>query len=207
MQLEIARGGWAWTKAAVPYGLCDCCVLGDSKSEDLQKFGTEYRIHLRIMRPTRRRLSTDSRNCLQLKPLYVVHGFSGSSCACVKLTAVFLGGGAVKCGTLEIAWCCHILCGPRLCPLAVGWDFDSNTGGCSEESWREGECMTRPRGEIDIRNETWQSYLGRGQDRTLQSSLAYIVCLRHYGDGMGRGGRSAICKLGVHWKASFIIAV
>lgn len=112
-----------------------------------------------------------------------IHGFSGSSCACVKLTAVFLGGGAVKCGTLEIAWCCHILCGPRLCPLAVGWDFDSNTGGSSEESWREGECMTRPRTEINTRNETWQSYLGRGQERTLQSFLAYIVCLGIMGMG------------------------
>lgn len=45
-----------------------------------------------------------------------------------------LVGGAVKCGTLEIAWCCHILGRPRLCPLAARWDFDSNTGGCWDES-------------------------------------------------------------------------
>lgn len=50
----------------------------------------------------------------------------------------------VTCGTLEIAWCCHILDGPRLSPLAVGWDFDSNTAASSERSWRERKCSTRP---------------------------------------------------------------
>lgn len=50
-----------------------------------------------------------------------------------QLRACSGGGLAVKCGTLEIAWYCHILHGPRLCLLAERWDFDSNTGSSGDE--------------------------------------------------------------------------
>lgn len=115
-------------------------------------------MYLGVMRPASVTLDWQLELSATQRPL-CTHRFSGSSCACVKLTVVFLGGGAVTCGTLEIAQCCHILDGPSLCPLAVGWDFDSNIAASSERSWKEGKCSTRSKGLrwwegwINIRNE------------------------------------------------------
>lgn len=152
--------------------LCFFCAALSSLSWVLQRIYSNLDCKdVRIMRPTWEQsldlwtwflktaeVDKDRTDCVSRWQTFMMHAWFQQQqwCVCEALGL----WGAVKCGTLEIAWCCHILGRPRLCPLAERWDFDSHTGGRWDERRGGGRSNGPFYPEIHLRDETWWCYPG-----------------------------------------------
>lgn len=106
------KGMWKITCCSVnaPLKLCESdrcktsqlCLVASVNSVRYLIFKSEYQTYLGVMWAASVTLDWQLELSATQKPL-CTHGFSGSSCACVKLTVVFLGEGGGGGGQLHVA--------------------------------------------------------------------------------------------------------